>query len=89
MTDAIYFEAPSVGSGRKQFEMSPAQLEKLLDACKPVPYIVAGGIEPRSPQDNANDAWRALGDEMGFEWLTVEPAGSDPRFFTAVPRVAP
>ena len=69
---------------RKEFEMTDEQHKKLLDACKPVPYMVFGGIEPRSPQENANDAWRELGRELGFDAMTVRPvAGKDTKFFTA------
>lgn len=89
MTDAVYIKAPNVGNGRKTFEMSQAQFDKMLEACKPVPYLIAGGIAPRSAQENANDAWHALGAEMGFDWETVEPAGANPRSFTAVAKVTP
>ena len=69
---------------RRNFEMTEADLANLLDACKPVRYMVVGGIPPRSPQENANDAWRALGQKMGFEWDTVQPrAGMNNRHFTA------
>jgi hypothetical protein len=68
----------------KEFEMTEQQLNRLLDSCKPVPYMIIGGILPRSPQENANDAWMLLGREMGFEWDTVEPVyGKSNRFFTA------
>lgn len=68
----------------KEYEMTEAQEAALLEACKPVPYLVAGGMEPRSPRDNAIDAWRALGKEMGFVWDTAEPIpGKGRRFFTA------
>jgi hypothetical protein len=71
---------------RTDYEMSEEQLVKLIDACKPVPYMVIGGVEPRSPQENANDAWRALGKEMGFDHMSVRPIdGKPPRFFTAIP----
>lgn len=73
---------------RRDFEMSQADLDKILDACKSVPYLVAGGMEPRSPQENANDAWRELGSQMGFKHMTVESIeGKGDRFFTA--EVAP
>jgi hypothetical protein len=72
---------------RKEYEMTQKQLDKVLDACRPVPYMIVGGIAPRSPQENANDAWRALGEQMGFEPMTVQPvAGKSQRFFTAVPK---
>ena len=69
---------------RREFHLTPGQLEKLLDACKPVPYMVVGGVPPRSPQENANSAWKALGKELGFKHLTVRPvAGKGMEFFTA------
>jgi hypothetical protein len=68
---------------RKEYEMTQAQLDAILAACKPAPYMVANGMEPLSPQENANDAWAALGQEMGFDHLTVRPNGKGDRFFTA------
>ncbi|MFA5085698.1 MAG: hypothetical protein WC482_04975 [Candidatus Omnitrophota bacterium] len=68
---------------RKEFEMTQAQYDKLLEACRPVPYMVFGGMEPRSPQQNANDAWIALGEEMGFEGMSAQSIPGKPRCFTA------
>jgi len=31
---------------RKEYEMTQAQLDAILNACKPVPYMVFGGMEP-------------------------------------------
>lgn len=71
---------------KREYEMTQEQLDKLLNASKPVPYIVAGGVPPATPQQNANRAWEALGAEMGFDWKTVEPIpGRNERFFRAVP----
>lgn len=71
---------------RKEFEMTQDDLDKILKACKPVPYMVVGGHAPRSPQEKANAAWAELGSCMGFESMTVKPvAGKGQRFFTAVP----
>lgn len=69
---------------RKEFEMTKDELAELLDACKPVPYMIIGGIAPRSPQENANDAWEKLGKKLGFKHMTVKPvAGKGVEFFTA------
>lgn len=35
--------------------------------------MIIGGKPPPSPQENANRAWQALGQELGFKWDTVEP----------------
>ena len=66
--------------------MTEADLKSLLDACRPVPYIVVGGHAPSSPQENANRAWADLGKRMGFDSDTVQPMeGKSAMFFTAVP----
>ena len=67
-----------------EFEMSEAQLATLLAAMRPTPYMVFGGMVPRSPQENANAAWKLLGNEMGFQHMTVTPSRKGDRFFTAV-----
>jgi len=68
---------------RKEYEMTQAQLDKIMKACEPVPYLVANGTEPLSIQDSVNQAWEALGNEMGFDYMTVRPNGKGQRFFTA------
>ena len=68
---------------RKTFTMSVTQLNQLLDAMRPVPAMWIGG-PPRSVQQNANDAWIALGQEMGFDGMTVRRVpGSSPLDFSA------
>jgi hypothetical protein len=69
---------------RKEFEMSNAQLARLKEAFRPVPMIMLQCGEPPSQQENANAAWKALGNEMGFDGMTVRPVdGKGPTFFTA------
>ncbi len=69
---------------RREFEMTQEQLDELMTASKPVPYVVIGGFEPESPQQNANRAWQALADELGFVWDTVKSVpGKGTLFFTA------
>lgn len=69
---------------RREFEMTEADLHILLDACKPVPYMIIGGMPPPSQQERANHAWKDLGRRMGFDWLTVQPiTGKGERFFSA------
>ncbi len=72
----------------KRFEMTPEDLKALYDACKPVRYIVVGGSVPRSPQENANDAWERLGKKMGFDHMTVQPSGEGDSVFFAEPKLA-
>jgi hypothetical protein len=71
-----------------EFKLTDNQLKKILDASKPTLCIMVGGIVPPTPQDNANAAWRSLGDELGFDYLTVRPVpGKDEHYFTATPTV--
>ena len=69
---------------RCQFEMTEEQFEKLLDASKPTLCMMIGNVLPRTPQQNANYAWALLGEEMGFDSLTVKPVpGKSGQHFTA------
>jgi predicted TIM-barrel fold metal-dependent hydrolase len=70
---------------RKIFEMSEAQLAALYEAIKPAPAMFLSGGQPmfRSQQERANDAWAALGKELGFDPMSVHPDGRGDRFFTA------
>lgn len=68
---------------RRDYEMTEADLAKLLEAMKPVPYMVIGGMRPVSQQENANAAWAELGKRMGFEPMSVRPNGRGDRFFNA------
>jgi hypothetical protein len=67
----------------KKFEMTEADKQKILEACRPTPYIIVGGCAPSSPQENANAAWCELGRRMGFDGMTVRPSSEGDRFFTA------
>lgn len=69
---------------RQEYEMSEEDEKDLLKACKPVLYMVFGGIPPHTPQENANTAWKTLGRKLGFDGMTVKPIlGKGSRFFAA------
>lgn len=69
---------------RKEYELTTEQYEKLIEACRPVPMIMLQCGEPPSQQEKANRAWCALGDELGFNGMSVGKAvGKGLRFFTA------
>ena len=67
----------------KEFTMTDEQLKTLLDACKPVPLVALQCGMPSSPQERANVAWKALGQEMGFKYMTVRPVKNDQKKFIA------
>jgi len=69
---------------RKEYEMTQEQFVKILNSCKPVPLAALNCGMPSSPQENANRAWNLLGQEMGFDGMTVQPIpGKDEKYFTA------
>lgn len=70
---------------RKEFKLTEDQLKTLLEASKPVPYLlVTGGMPPRSPQEKSNYAWAELGKEMGFKPMSVKTSpGKGDEYFTA------
>ena len=73
---------------KKEFEMSEIDLAELLDAMKPQPVMFLSGGMPMhdSLQARANEAWRRLGERLGFDPMTVRPNGKGDRFFTAEPK---
>ncbi len=69
---------------RTEFEMTQEDMDKLLEASKPVVAIKIGSYMPRGPQENANDAWASLGNKLGFKYMTVKSvSGKSDLFFTA------
>lgn len=68
------------------YTMTQEDLDKLMEASKPVPLIMLQCGMPTSAQERANDAWRELGARMGFDWETVQPtAFGSPLEFSAKP----
>lgn len=68
---------------RKEFELSDEQLNRLYEASKPVRLIALQCGMPSSPQENANAAWKALGKELGFDYMSVRRSSKGDKFFTA------
>ena len=70
---------------RKEYQLSNKQYADIRVASQPVPMIglhLSGG--PPSSQDRADHFWQRLGEELGFDWETVEPIeGKGPNWFSA------
>lgn len=70
-----------------EYEITQEDLDKLLEASKPVPLIALQCGMPSSPQERANSVWKELGGRLGFDHMTVRPIpGKGYRFFTATPK---
>lgn len=71
---------------KKQYRMTDEELQSVLDASKPVPYLVFGGMAPPSPQENVNRAWAAIARAHGVRQMSIGPASTgDQRDFIAEP----
>lgn len=71
---------------RTNYEMTKADLDKLLESMKATPCIMVGSYIGSSQQERANMAWAELGKTMGFDPMTVEPIrGKGNLFFSAIP----
>lgn len=73
----------------KVYEMTQEDYARILEACKPKPAMFISGGTPmfRSVQEMANEAWKALGDKMGFKYMTVVPnPDGGPTTFFAEPK---
>ena len=70
----------------QNYKLTDEELAELMEASKPVPYMVFGGIEPRSPRDNVMDVWRKVAARVNCEVDSIENAGTgDNHDFTAKP----
>lgn len=72
---------------RIEYELTDDDFSELMEACKPVMLIALNCGMPASPQENANNAWKKLGQKMNFDHMTVQPInGKGSKFFTAEQR---
>lgn len=65
-------------SEKREYILTDDQMKRLKEASRPVAWFAPGGVWPKTPQENANDAWREVAEEAGFVWDTVEPVPGKP-----------
>ena len=68
---------------RKEYYLNDEDYEFILNACQPSRYMIIGNYMPKSPQENANEAWKILGNKYGFDSMSVLPCDKGARYFTA------
>lgn len=73
---------------RKTYTMTEKQFEAIVEASKPTTVMYLSGGIPMggTPQENANRAWAKLGEELGFDAMSVRP-GASQKEFTAEPNI--
>lgn len=68
------------------YRLTDEELKELLEASKPVPYMVIGGREPRSPRENVMDVWKKIAKDKGCDVDSIDSAGTgDQHDFKANP----
>lgn len=68
--------------------MTEAEHESLLQASRPVPYMIIGGVLPRSPYENAMVVWREVSRRVGCYADSIEKSVKTPDdelTFSAIP----
>lgn len=65
-----------------QFTITEEEMQRVLEASKPVPYMVFGGMEPMPPQERANRAWQSIGEAHGVEWMSIRPVNEATRLMS-------
>ena len=69
-----------------KYRMTDEEYNDLLEACKPVPYMVFGGVPPERPTDKAMRVWDRIAKRVGCIQSTIDSAGTgDDRDFVAMP----
>lgn len=62
---------------KKKFTVNDKQFQKILDINKeggdPVMFLSGGVPMGKSKQEKINDYWVELGNELRFDWRTIEP----------------
>ncbi|QIY82533.1 hypothetical protein HER18_02735 [Chryseobacterium sp. NEB161] len=73
---------------KQKFTISDENFQKIIQINKeggdPVMYISGGTPIGKSLQEKINDFWEDLGNEMGFDWKTIQPI--DNKNFYANPK---
>ncbi len=68
-----------------EYKLTEDEFAQLMEASKPVPYMVIGGVEPQSPRDKSMRIWERVAARVGCDMNSIQPNGADPRDFKANP----
>lgn len=64
----------------KRYQLTDQEFEELMDASKPVPYLVFGGVPPDSPREKAERIWRRIAQRVGCKWESIKAGDSEKEF---------
>ena len=60
----------------QQYRLTDEELDEIMEASKPVLYMVVGGVGPRSPQEKVMDVWRKIAVRVNCDVESIGPADS-------------
>lgn len=56
----------------KNYRLTHEELAEIIEASKPVPYMVIGGVEPQSPRDKVMAIWRRVAERVGCDVDSID-----------------
>lgn len=66
---------------KELYTLQEDEFVELVEASKPVPYLIAGGMSPPSQYDNAMRVWGKVAARVGCKLQTIAPGTSDRTFY--------
>ena len=70
----------------EMYRLTDEEFNRLMEASKPVPYMVIGGVEPESPYDKAKRVWLDVASRVHCDIDSIGPANTgNNRDFMAAP----
>lgn len=70
------------------YQLTDDEYNELLEASKPVPYMVFNGTVPEGPVEKSERIWRRIAERVGCDWRTIG-AGPTEKQFCAEPTQPP
>lgn len=74
-----------MSAARRDYRLTHADHTRLIEASKPVMYLVANGSEPTSPRDAAMRIWREIADREGVDVDSIRQGSDGNGHYTAIP----
>jgi len=71
---------------RQDYRLSDADFSRLIEAGKPVAYLIANGSEPISPRDTIMRIWKEIADREGVDVDSIRQGSDGNGHYTAIPK---
>lgn len=67
-----------MGAPKKRFRLTQDEWDEIMEAGRPIAFLIAGGTEPASPQERMRPIWQRIADREGVVMQSIAPYGNDP-----------